>query len=182
MHTVMPGSLPGNRRPEGGEDLPGRDAVRQQATDVTSPPRDSPEPVRVRRPADLLLAVLSLTVVVVVIGSIRALPLGSTELSNDVSHWLQHVPRWLSSLAAVAVGVGCFLFAILVLVILVRNQWRDALNAGVAALTAAAAATVAWIIWRAEGGAVAQRGDPRQEPQPCSWSTPRSSRSWSAAT
>ena len=123
---------------------------------MTSPPRDSPEPVRVRRPADLLFAVLSLTVVVVVIGSIRALPLGSTELSNDVSHWLQHIPRWLSSLAAVGVGVGCFLFAILVLVILVRNRWRDALNAGVAALAAAAAATVAWVIWRTEGGAVAQ--------------------------
>ena len=123
---------------------------------MTSPPRDSPEPIRVRRPADLLFAVLSLTVVVVVIGSIRALPLGSTELSNDVSHWLQHIPRWLSSLAAVGVGIGCFLFAILVLVILVRNRWRDALNAGVAALAAAAVATVAWVIWRTEGGAVAQ--------------------------
>ena len=122
---------------------------------MTSPPRDSPEPVRVRRPADLLSAVLSLTVVVVVIGSIRALPLGSTELSNDVSHWLQHIPRWLSSLAAVAAGIGCFLFSILVLVILVRSQWRDALNASVASLTAAAAAIAAWTVWRAEGGAVA---------------------------
>ena len=122
---------------------------------MRSPPGGSPEPVRVRRPADLLSAVLSLTVVVVVIGSIRALPLGSTELSNDVSHWLQHVPRWLSSLAAVAAGIGCFLFAILVLVILVRSQWRDALNASVASLTAAAAAIVAWTVWRAEGGAVA---------------------------
>ena len=73
---------------------------------MTSPPRDSPEPIRVRRPADLLFAVLSLTVVVIVIGSIRALPLGSTELSDDVSHWLLQIPRWQSSLAAVAAGVG----------------------------------------------------------------------------
>ena len=47
---------------------------------------------RVRRPADLLFAVLSLAVVAVVVGSIRALPLGSTELADDVSAWLHHIP------------------------------------------------------------------------------------------
>jgi len=122
--------------------------------DVTSPPRESPAE-RVRRPADLLFGALSLTVVLVIIGSIDALPLGSTELSNDVSHWLEHVPRWLSSLAAVAAGIGCFLFAVLVLFVLVRRVWRDARNAGAAALTTAAAATVVWVIWRAQNGAVA---------------------------
>ena len=123
---------------------------------MTSPPRVSPGDERVRRPTDLLFGVLSLAVVLVVVGSIRALPLGSTELSNDVSRALEHIPRWLSSLAAVAVGIGCFLFAGLVIFVLVRRVWRDALNAGVAALAAAAAATVAWVIWRTEGGAVAQ--------------------------
>jgi uncharacterized membrane protein YbhN (UPF0104 family) len=93
--------------------------------------------------------------VVVIIGSIVALPLGSTELSNDVSRWLQHIPRWLSSLAAVVVGISCFLFAGLVLFVLVRRVWRDALNASAAALTAAAAAIVVWIIWRVQNGAVA---------------------------
>jgi glycosyltransferase 2 family protein len=101
------------------------------------------------------LGLLSLTVVIVIIGSIVALPLGSTELSNDVSRWLQHVPRWLSSLAAVVAGIGCFLFACLVLFVLVRRVWRDARNASAAALTAAAAAIVVWIIWRAQNGAVA---------------------------
>ena len=122
---------------------------------MTSPPRGANAAERVRRPADLLFGVLSLTVVLVVIGSIRALPLGSTELSDDVSHWLQHIPRWLSSLAAVVVGIGCFLFAILVLVVLVRRKWRDARNAGAASVTAAAAAIAAWMVWRVEGGAVA---------------------------
>ena len=92
---------------------------------------------------------------VVIIGSIVALPLGSTELSNDVSRWLQHIPRWLSSLAAVVVGIGCFLFAGWVLFVLVRRVWRDALNASAAALTAAAAAIIVWIIWRLQNGAVA---------------------------
>ncbi len=122
---------------------------------MTSPPRGSTAAGRVRRPADLLFALLSLTVVLVVVSSIRALPLGSTELSNDVSHGLEHIPRWLSSVAAVAVGVGCFLFAVLVLFVLVRRNWRDALNASVAAFTAAAAAIVVWIVWRVENGAVA---------------------------
>ncbi|HYZ56310.1 MAG TPA: lysylphosphatidylglycerol synthase domain-containing protein [Streptosporangiaceae bacterium] len=110
---------------------------------------------RVRRPADLLFGLLSLAVVAVVIGSIRTLPLGSTELSGDVSRFLQHIPRWLSSAAAVIAGIGCFLFVILVLFILVRNQWRDARNAGAALVTAAAAAIAVWSVWRAENGVVA---------------------------
>jgi uncharacterized membrane protein YbhN (UPF0104 family) len=122
---------------------------------VTSPPRVSAGDERVRRPTDLLFGVLSLAVVLVVIGSIRALPLGSTELSNDVSRALEHIPRWLSSLAAVGVGIGCFLFAGLVLFVLVRRVWRDALNAAAAALTAAAAAIAVWIIWRVQNGSVA---------------------------
>ena len=48
---------------------------------------------RVRRPADLLLAVFAFVVVAVVLGSIRALPLGSTEVADDVSGWLLHIPR-----------------------------------------------------------------------------------------
>ena len=122
---------------------------------MTSPPRVSPGDERVRRPTDLLFGVLSLAVVLVVVGSIRALPLGSTELSNDVSRALEHIPRWLSSLAAVAVGIGCFLFAGLVLFVLVRRVWRDALNAGAAGLTAAAAAIAVWIVWRVQNGSVA---------------------------
>jgi hypothetical protein len=63
---------------------------------------------RVRRPADLLLAVFALAVVAVVLGSVRALPLGSTEAADDVSRWLLHIPRWLAFGAAVVAGVGCF--------------------------------------------------------------------------
>ena len=109
-----------------------------------------------RRPLDLLFAVLSLAVEAIVIGSIRALPLGSTEVADDVSHWLEHIPRWLSSIASVIAGVGCFLFAVSILFVLVRSQWRDARNAAAAAAAAAATAIVTWIIWQAENGAVAR--------------------------
>ena len=109
-----------------------------------------------RRPLDLLFAVLSLAVEAIVIGSIRALPLGSTEVADDVSHWLEHIPRWLSSIASVIAGVGCFLFAVSILFVLVRSQWRDARNAAAAAAAAAATAIVTWIIWEAENGAVAR--------------------------
>jgi glycosyltransferase 2 family protein len=109
---------------------------------------------RVRRPADLLFAVLSLAVVAVVLGSIRALPLGSTELADDVSAWVHHIPRWLSFAAEVVSGVGCFALAVIALVELVRGQWRDARNAAVAGFTGAAATVAAAAVWRTEHGTV----------------------------
>src|ERR1700733_6885490 len=81
---------------------------------------------RVRRPADLLLAVFAFVVVAAVLGSIRALPLGSTEAADDVSRWLLHIPRWLSYAAAVVAGVGSFVLVVVSLIVLLRDQWRDA--------------------------------------------------------
>src|ERR1700761_6972683 len=109
---------------------------------------------RVRRPADLLLAVFAFAVVAVVLGAIRALPLGSTEAANDVSSWLLHIPRWLAYAAAVGAGVACFVLAVVSLVVMVRNQWRDALNAVAAGLAGASAAVIATIIWRVENATV----------------------------
>src|ERR1700735_3538129 len=109
---------------------------------------------RVRRPADLLFAVGSLAVVVTVLGTIRTLPLGCTELADDVSHWLAHIPRWLSSAAAVIAGTGCFVLAVVALVIMVRSRWRDARNAIVAAIAAAAAAIAASAVWHVQHGAI----------------------------
>jgi glycosyltransferase 2 family protein len=109
---------------------------------------------RVRRPADLLFAVVSFAIVVTVLGTIRTLPLGCTELADDVSHWLAHIPRWLSSAAAVIVGTGCFVLAVVALVITVRSRWRDARNASVAAIAAAAAAIAASAVWHAQRGAI----------------------------
>jgi uncharacterized membrane protein YbhN (UPF0104 family) len=109
---------------------------------------------RVRRPADLLFALLSLAVVAVVLGSIRALPLGSTELADDVSAWVHHIPPWLSFAAEVVSGVGCFALAVVALVELVRSQWRDARNAAVAGFTGAVVAVAAVAVWRAENGTV----------------------------
>src|SRR6201996_8255899 len=109
---------------------------------------------RVRRPADLLLAVFAFAVVAVVLGAIRALPLGSTEAANDVSSWLLHIPRWLAYAAAVVAGVAGFVLAAVSLVVMVRNQWRDALNAVAAGLAGASAAVIATIIWRVENATV----------------------------
>ena len=108
--------------------------------------RVRPDKDRVRRPADLLLAVLSFLVVAAVLGSVRALPLGSTEAADDVSRWLLHIPRWLSYAAAVAAGVACFVLVVVSLVMLARSQWRDVRNAAVAGLAGAAAAVIATVI------------------------------------
>ena len=107
-----------------------------------------------RRPADLLLAVFAFAVVAVVLGAIRALPLGSTEVADDVSGWLLHIPRWLSYAAAVVAGVAGFVLVVVALVVLVRNQWRDARNAVAAGLAGAAAAVIATVVWRIEDAAV----------------------------
>jgi uncharacterized membrane protein YbhN (UPF0104 family) len=109
---------------------------------------------RVRRPADLLFAVLSFAVVAVIVGSIHALPLGSTELADDVSAWMRHFPSWLSVGAEAVSGVAWFVLAVIALVVLIRRDWRDARNAAVAGVTAAAAAVAASAIWRIENHAV----------------------------
>jgi glycosyltransferase 2 family protein len=109
---------------------------------------------RVRRPADLLLAVFAFVVVAVVLGAIRALPLGSTEVADDVSGWLLHIPRWLAYAAAVVAGVAGFVLVVVSLVVLVRNQWRDALNAVAAGLVGAAVAVIATVVWRIEDATV----------------------------
>jgi uncharacterized membrane protein YbhN (UPF0104 family) len=108
----------------------------------------------VRRPADLLLAIFALVVVALVLSTIRTLPLGSTEAADDVSGWLLHIPRWLAYAAAVVAGVASFVLAVAALVVLVRSQWRDALNAVAAGLVGAAAAVVATVIWRIENATV----------------------------
>ena len=109
---------------------------------------------RVRRPADLLLAVFAFVVVAVVLGAIRALPLGSTEAADDVSRWLLHIPRWLAYAAAVVAGMASFFLAVVALVLLARSRWRDARNAVAAGLAGAAAAVIATVIWRTENATV----------------------------
>src|ERR1700734_1688821 len=98
----------------------------QAATDGAPAARGRAGTDRVRRPADLLLAVFALVVVAVVLGAIRALPLGSTEVADDVSGWLLHIPRWLAYAAAVVAGVASFVLVVVALVVLARSQWRDA--------------------------------------------------------
>jgi uncharacterized membrane protein YbhN (UPF0104 family) len=107
---------------------------------------------RVRRPADLLAAILTLAVAAVIIGSIKALPAGSTEVATDVSRWLRYIPRWLAFGAAVIAGTGCFVFVIVALVQLTRSQWRDARNAAAGLAVGAAATIAATAVWDAEHG------------------------------
>jgi uncharacterized protein (TIRG00374 family) len=110
----------------------------------------------VRRPSDLLLALIALGVVVVTLGLIRALPIGSTEVSDDVSRWLVHIPRWLSLGASVLAAIGGVAFAVVALFSLVRHEARGALNAGAAAAVAAAGSIAATAIWHSEHGPVAR--------------------------
>jgi uncharacterized membrane protein YbhN (UPF0104 family) len=89
-----------------------------------------------------------------VLGSVHSLPLGSTELADDVSSWLTHLPAWLKFPAEVVSGVGCFVLAIVAVVMLIRDQWRDVRNAVTAGLLGAAGALITSSVWRAEHGAV----------------------------
>ena len=138
---------------DGGEETNGQPRVVVSGLEPTSATKAEGTD-RVRRPADLLLAGFSLVVIAVVIGSIRALPLGSTEAADDVSGWVSHIPRWLSSASAVVAGVACFVLVIAALVVLARAQWRDVRNALAAGLAGGAAAIIASVVWRAEHAAV----------------------------
>lgn len=136
---------------------PAEVAEHKTLPDTAPPARGAAAPEdtdRVRRPADLLLAVISFLIVAAVLGNIKALPLGSTEAADDVSKWLSHIPRWLSYAAAVGAGVACFALAVAALVVLARSShWRDMRNAVTAGLAGAATAIVASAIWRAEHAA-----------------------------
>jgi glycosyltransferase 2 family protein len=141
-----------------GEEPPGEPETAVRPTDAAHvevlPSRGPAGTDRVRRPADLLLAVISFLIVAATLGSIQALPLGSAEVADDVSGWVRHIPRWLPPAAAVVAGVACFVLAIVALVVLVRRQWRDARNAAVAGVAGAAAAIIASVVWRAEHGVI----------------------------
>jgi glycosyltransferase 2 family protein len=136
------------------EAVPDRVLPAEAVPDRVLPARRRAGTDRVRRPADLLLAVFAFVIVAVVLGAIRALPLGSTEAADDVSGWLLHIPRWLAYAAAVVAGVASFVLVVVSLIVLVRRQWRDALNAVAAGLAGAAAAVIATVIWRVDHAAV----------------------------
>jgi glycosyltransferase 2 family protein len=120
---------------------------------VSSP---SPGVERVRRPLDLLLALVALGAIVLELGLLQTLPTGSTEIANDVSTWLRHIPRWLSSSAEVLAGVGGIALVVVILVILLRSDARSARNAAIAALVAAVLAIAASSILRGEHGTLAR--------------------------
>src|ERR1700733_4637303 len=72
----------------------------EAAQDKVLPSRGPAGTDRVRRPADLLLAIFSFLIVAATLGSIGALPLGSTEVADDVSRGVRHIPSWLPHAAA----------------------------------------------------------------------------------
>ncbi|HEY1762384.1 MAG TPA: lysylphosphatidylglycerol synthase transmembrane domain-containing protein [Acidimicrobiales bacterium] len=109
-----------------------------------------------RRPTDLLLAIFALIVVAFTLGVIRTLPTGSTELSNDVSRWLRHIPLWLSSGTEVLAALASLTVIVVAFVFLIRIDIRSAMNASSAAVIAAIGTTIATSIWHSEHGAVAQ--------------------------
>src|ERR1700683_2026971 len=107
---------------------------------------------RVRRSSDLLLSIVSLVVIALTLSLIRTLPTGSTELSNDVSRWLRHIPRWLSSGAEVIAALGCTAVVVVALIALVRFDIRSAVNATCGAAAATVGAIAATSIWHSEHG------------------------------
>jgi glycosyltransferase 2 family protein len=153
-HGEEPGPADPAPRPAPPTPDPAPHPAEAAAPHPAKPARAPREAGRVRRPADLLSAVLALAVVMVVIGSIRALPAGSTEVADDVSHWVKHIPSLLAFAASVIAGVGCFVFVVAATAELGLNRWRDARNAGVALVAGAVAAIVCRTVWRAEDGAL----------------------------
>ncbi len=111
---------------------------------------------RVRRPADLLLALLALSAVALLFSIAHGLPIGTGELTHNVAAWLtQHIPRALGFLVVSAAGLGCLAFALVAVVTLLRTDVREARNAVVAFFVGTAIATACVIEWRSHRGGVA---------------------------
>ena len=111
---------------------------------------------RVRRPADLLLAVLALSAVALLFSIAHGLPIGTGELTHNVAAWLsQHIPRALGFLVVSAAGLGCLAFALVAVVTLLRTDVHEARNAVVAFFVGTAIATACVIEWRSHRGGVA---------------------------
>lgn len=111
---------------------------------------------RVRRPTDALLSLFALGVLVLTIALIRILPAGSTEFSNGVSRWVQHIPLWLSSAAEVAAALGSIAVIGVAFVTLIRTDTRSAVNAAIATAVAAVVAIFATTVLHSEHGVVSQ--------------------------
>lgn len=109
---------------------------------------------RVRRPADLLLAVLALAIDAVLLALVHALPVGSQEISNDIAKGLLRIPRWLSFGASVITVIACLLLAVIILSTLVRREAQGALNAGAGAAVGAVVSLAASAVWRGAPGTV----------------------------
>jgi uncharacterized membrane protein YbhN (UPF0104 family)/tRNA A-37 threonylcarbamoyl transferase component Bud32 len=111
---------------------------------------------RVRRPADLLFAILALAVIGVLFGIAHGLPIGTRELTDNVASWLNHnVPRALAFIFVCALGIGCLVFVVVSTVTMLRSDARDARNALVALIAGIAIAALCVIEWQSRQGGVA---------------------------
>jgi uncharacterized protein (TIRG00374 family) len=93
---------------------------------------------------------------VIVVGLIRTLPVGCTEVSDDVSRWLSRIPRWLSSGVAVVAGIGSFVFAVTAVSALLKREVRAALNGLIAAVVTVASAIALSVVWHIQHGVIEQ--------------------------
>ncbi|HUZ19883.1 MAG TPA: lysylphosphatidylglycerol synthase transmembrane domain-containing protein [Acidimicrobiales bacterium] len=111
---------------------------------------------RVRRPADLLTALIVLGALGVLLGFAHALPAGTIELTNGVATWLHHhVPRVLAFFLAAVVDLGSSLLVVLAMVFLLRYARRDALNAVVSFAVASGITIGCVAAWHSRRGGVA---------------------------
>lgn len=108
------------------------------------------------RPLDGIRALLALSGLVIVLVSISALPLGSEEISADVSKWLSNFPSWLARGLATIAALVAFGLVVVASVVLVRRGPRGTLRAWVAGLVASATATAAWAALRDAHGTLAR--------------------------
>ena len=124
--------------------------------DESSGSPSSAHKTRVRRPTDLLLAVVALAGVGILFGIAHGLPIGTRELTLNVASWLTHnVPRPLAFLFVSAMGIGSLVFVGVASVVLLRSDVRDALNSLAASLAGIAVAVACVIEWQSRRGGVA---------------------------
>jgi uncharacterized membrane protein YbhN (UPF0104 family)/tRNA A-37 threonylcarbamoyl transferase component Bud32 len=111
---------------------------------------------RVRRPVDLLLALVAAVPIAVIFFTAHALPIGTTEVTDNVAHWFtRHVPHGLADTFASVAALGAFAFAVAASVEMIRKAHRDAVNAVIAGLVSAGWTTACVVAWRGRRAGIA---------------------------
>lgn len=137
-----------------GSEAPSR-ALRDLPSTAGPGPGGQVEEDRIRRPADLLLAVAALGAGLLAVFTAHAFPSTAARWTHDAAHVMRSLPRVAVFACAVLAAVAVLGVLVALGITLARHRRRDGLNAIAAGIAAALLATGLIAAWHAFPGGIA---------------------------